>query len=507
MVFAMLQYESHEQEIISGTLARESRAAKWVAGRDCTAVTPSHISGEGAPTRALRATHRLRIAMLTCLALIIGMTACEDAVTSTSSEEPSEIAAPPAGELPIFPGAEGAGTTTPAGRGGKVIRVTNLNDSGPGSLREALAERGPRIVIFDVSGTIELSDHLTIRNPYLTLAGQTAPAPGITIQGGTIEVRTHDVLIQHIRIRVGDDPAGPKPASRDGIRLHGSSIYNVVIDHVSASWSLDELLSTYNQGGITIRNSIFSEGLSRSIHPDGEHSKGVFIAEGSQKVTLVGNLIAHNRDRNPGIKGNTSSIIVNNVIYNWGNGTAIPIWEDSSKPTGKPILASIVGNVFINGPNTPSRGVCMKIYESVSPGTKVYLSDNLWAKASADPWSIGEVKTSLPVKASEPPVWTPLTVLPSDEVEAWVLANAGARPAERDAVDKRIIDEVRSRTGRIIDSPSQVGGWPVLARNTRALQLPADPNGVDRASGYTNIELWLHQLAAEVEGRLVVGAE
>jgi len=430
------------------------------------------------------------------------ITAAHGAVSASATIRVVPPPSPPVtGPLPVFPGAEGAGTTTPAGRGGRVIRVTNLNDSGPGSLREALSANGPRIVIFDVAGEITLRSNLTIRNPYLTLAGQTAPSPGITLRGATLIVATHDVLIQHIRVRVGDDPSGPSPGSRDGIRLLGSDVHNVVIDHVSTSWSIDELISTYDHRDVTIRNSIFSEGLSRSIHPDGEHSKGVFIAEGSHRLTLVGNLIAHNRDRNPALKGNTSAVIVNNVIYNWGNGAAIPIWDSNSDPTGKPVLASVVGNVFLNGPDTPSRAVCLKVYRSVARGTAIYLRDNLWAKAGSDPWSIAESEASFDVRAESPPVWAPLTVRPSHEVEAWVLATAGARPADRDGVDERIIQEVRTRTGRIIDSPAQAGGWPSLARKTRALELPENPNEVDPATGYTKIELWLHKLAAEVEGR------
>lgn len=474
-------------------VARWSSSAPEVASVSSTGLVRAHSVGAALVTA--RTKNRRAVALIE--------------VVPGKSGEPAPSQPPsspsPDGALPVFPGAEGAGTATPAGRGGKVIRVTNLNDSGPGSLREALNARGPRVVIFDVAGTITLSSNLSIREPYLTLAGQTAPSPGITIRGGTIVVQTHDVLIQHIRVRVGDDPSGPNPGSRDGLRVLGSSVYNVVIDHVSASWSIDEVISTYDHKDVTIRNSIFSEGLSRSIHPEGEHSKGVFIAEGSHNLTLVGSLIAHNRDRNPAIKGNTSAVIVNNVIYNWGNGAAIPIWDSNSDPTYKPTLASIVGNVFISGANTPSSAVCVKVYESVAQGTRIHLADNLWAKGGADPWSIAESKAGSGVKASSPPVWTSLTVRPSEEVERWVLATAGARPADRDAVDARIIEEVRTRTGRIIDSPSQVGGWPSVAQRTRVLSLPDNPNAIDPTTGYTNLELWLHRLAAEVEGRTYWG--
>jgi hypothetical protein len=403
------------------------------------------------------------------------------------------------GALPVFPGAEGTGTKTPAGRGGQVIRVTNLNDAGPGSLREALSANTPRIVIFDVSGTIVLKRHIAIKHPYLTLAGQTAPSPGITIRGAMLIIQTHDVLIQHIRTRIGDDPAGPNPGSRDAMRVIGEEAYNVVIDHVSLSWSTDEVIATGNTRDVTISSSILAEGLSNSIHPKGEHSKGPFMGEGSHNITWLGNLIAHNRDRNPGIKANVSAIFVNNLVYNWGNSMAIPVWD--AEEVNRPVQLSIAGNAFIIGPSSRARPFCVRIYETVVPGSKIYLSDNICPRGGSDPWSIADNRSPFDVKTSSPPVWAPLTVRPSHTVEAWVLETAGARPADRDAVDRRITNEVRTRTGRIIDSQDQVGGWPVLAENRRSLPLPADPNGFDIRSGYTNIEIWLHALAAEVEGR------
>jgi hypothetical protein len=320
--------------------------------------------------------------------------------------------------LPVFPGAEGTGTTTPAGRAGQVIRVTNLHDRGPGTLRAALAGDGPRVILFESAGIIDLDSNLVIEQPFVTVAGQTAPSPGITLRGATVVVATHDVLIQHIRIRVGDDPEGPRPGARDALRLLGSEeIYNIVIDHVSMSWAIDELFSIYNSRDVTVRHSIFSEGLNHSLHPEGAHSKGVFIAEGTQAFTFVGNLVAHNEDRNPAIKGNTSAIVVNNVIYNWGNGAAIPMWDSRSDPTYKPIVTSIVGNVFLSGKNTPSRAVCVEVNSSVAGGTRVYLADNAWRKARKDPWSIAEIDdVPFDVKANTAPVWTPLTVLPSLEV-------------------------------------------------------------------------------------------
>jgi hypothetical protein len=406
--------------------------------------------------------------------------------------------------LSVIPGARGFGITTPAGRGGAVYRVTNLNDGGDGSLRAAIGATGARVIIFEVSGTIRLASDLRISNPYVTIAGQTAPSPGITLRGATVVINTHDVLIQHLRTRVGDDAGGPSPGTRHGFQLIGSSISDVVIDHVSASWGIDELIGSYRLDGVTISNSIWSEGLSRSRHPQGEHSKGIFLAEGTHRYAFIGNLVAHNRDRNPAINGDVSTVVANNVIYNWGNSAATAIWDSNSDATGKPSLAAIVGNVFLPGRDTPSDAVAVKLHDTLAPGTRVFLLDNMWAgTVPANPWSIGEVeRLSFDPRATTAPLWPDgFVAQPSALVENAVLAFAGARPTDRDAVDQRIVGEVRSRGGRVIDSPSQVGGWPALPMNTRAFTLPERPSGDDDGDGYTNLEELLHRLAAELEGR------
>jgi len=150
--------------------------------------------------------------------------------------------------LPVFPGAEGFGTDTPAGRGGQIIKVTNLNDSGPGSFREALNTEGRRVIIFEVGGIIWLSRTLSVREPFVTIAGQTAPWPGITLAGSALIFFTHDVLVQHIYARGGDEPGGSVSNERDGIKAigkGGNEVYNIVIDHCSFSWVVDKAITVY----------------------------------------------------------------------------------------------------------------------------------------------------------------------------------------------------------------------------------------------------------------------
>jgi hypothetical protein len=302
---------------------------------------------------------------------------------------------------------------------------------------------------------------------------------------------------------VGDEPQGPPPGVRDAVQILGPDAHDVVLDHISASWGIDELVGTaYPLRDVTISHSLLGEGLHASRHPDGPHSKGVLVGDHSQRVALIGNLFAHNYDRNPALKGNVSAILVNNVIYNWGNGAATQLWDSRSGPTGKPTLASIVGNVYLRGPNTPRGAWPIKLRRTLARGTRVYLADNQWERATSDPWSIADVSDapSLDMRASAPPVWTdPVTVRASRDVESWVLEHAGARPVERDTVDRRITAHVRTRGGRIIDSPAQVGGMPDVPAGREAITLPSDPHGDDDGDGYTNLEEGLHALAARVE--------
>jgi hypothetical protein len=408
--------------------------------------------------------------------------------------ESSTTPPPSNGTLTVFPGAEGFGVETPAGRGGSIIKVTNLNDSGPGSFRAALDASGRRIVVFEVGGMIDLSTRLQIYNPFLTIAGQTAPSPGITLKGAGIEIRTHDVLMQHIRMRTGDAPGGPSGEDRDAFNVLGPDTYNVVVDHVSASWGVDENGSTwYEEHDITVSNSIIAESLHNSIHPKGAHGKGFLVGDYTTNVSLIGNLLAHNDDRNPRIKGTAQALVLNNVMYN--NKSQMVI----GSPDG-PALVSAIGNVFIDGPSSPWNRKMIEVYPANSAaGTQVYQTDNAYVGNQGG--AVWGYATSFDPSVSSPPVWKDgLTVRPSSTVETRVLNNAGARPADRDSIDIRIVDEVRSRSGRIIDSQTEVGGWAPVSDTYRPFIVPSNPNGDDDADGYTNIEEMLHQMASDVEG-------
>jgi hypothetical protein len=411
--------------------------------------------------------------------------------------------------LAVFPGAEGFGSRTHAGRGGKIIRVVNWNDSGPGSFRAAVETAGPRIVVFEVGGTIELRSNIVLKKPYITIAGQTAPSPGIQIKGAGISIETHDVLLQHIFLRVGDEISGPNPNSRDNLQVVGSNAYNVVIDHVSAQWATDENMSTnISAHDVTFSNCLIAEGLKDSIRTDGEqHSNGSLFGEGSRNISVISNLYAHNRTRSPGfVKGNVSIAFVNNLAFNSGTKTFASFGGKAG-----PSVGAMVGNLFIAGPETPDKSIGFNVNGSAITGTKIYQRDNV--HLGGIPFSISRSIT-FEVLSVQPVFIDGITVLPSTAVETHVLANAGARPglrftAEGDFVDERIVREVSSRSGIIPNcvqadgSPrcsKNAGGWPQLTPTKRVFLIPPQPHEDEDHDGYTNIEEILHQMAKEVEG-------
>jgi hypothetical protein len=412
---------------------------------------------------------------------------------------------PLAQALPVIPGAAGYGMDTPAGRGGQVIKVTNLNATGSGSLKACIDASGPRVCVFEVSGTINLTSDIAIRNPYITIAGQTAPSPGITIRGAALWVQTSHVLIQHLRIRVGDDPVGPHPENRDALKISNDTptgLSHVVIDHCSFSWALDEAAGTWGTAGnVTFWKNIFSEALHDSMHPKGAHGYGpLFGPDGNTRVTMYGNLMAHNVGRNP-LSRASELVMVNNTIYDWmWNGT------DLQGEHGIVTNNTIIGNYYKPGPSTRGAGLSMRGEGrelDMTRGSKVYVEGNFAREYdAANPWAVvrmGILDDSY--KAASPPVWNDgLAPLPHVEAYEMVLRSAGARPADRDSVDERIVQQVRLGQGGIIDSQNDVGGWPDLPVNHRQLKIPEDPNGDADGDGYTNLEEWLHSYAWVVEG-------
>jgi hypothetical protein len=408
---------------------------------------------------------------------------------------------------------------TPAGRGGQIIKVTNLNDSGSGSLRACVQASGPRVCVFEVSGTIRMTNDLSIENDKITIAGQTAPSPGILLRGAALRISASDVLVQHLRVRVGDDPNGPDPSNRDALKIESpmtDPIKNIVVDHCSFSWAVDETVTMWNAwDNVTLSNNIIAEGLLQSIKSNNQTGGyGLLVGPTDGRASIVGNLLAHNKERNPLSRGK-QMVFVNNVVYNRLNMDV-----DLQSADGRVTSSTVMGNVFMRGADyaRTTKPILVRTDSEygVPSASKVYVADNSAVESVAgNEWSVVGTNTSASIsdyKASLPPVWpSGLTALPTSggNVLNKVLKSAGARPADRDSVDRRVVQGVRDNTGRIINCVSSngterctknAGGWPSLANNRRALTLPSDPHLVT-ASGYTKLEVWLHQKAAEVEGR------
>lgn len=349
-----------------------------------------------------------------------------------------------------------SGARTKGGEGGKEYLVTTLVDGGTGSLRKALEQPGPRVIKFAVGGVIQLKKPLRIWDSRVTVAGETAPSPGITLRGAPLRIRASDVIVRHLRIRVGDAP-GFNPDDRDGISILGDKegieqTRNVLIENCSVSWAIDESISLWFPGisGVTIRNTIIAETLDRSLHPKGQHSTGLLVGSGARDIVIQGNLFAHNRWRNPVLTSGTTALVLNNLIYDPGD-QAVHFYSDAEAAT----LVSIMGNVVRSGAS--SRPV-MELFgtSGPAPGSRIHLADNDGGgtKAFDRRWP-NKVTPLFNPFVDEPPVrmGPGIQAAPAGTTVASVLKNVGARPWDRDATDKRLVAELTARGGRIRDTP------------------------------------------------------
>lgn len=421
-------------------------------------------------------------------------------------------ATPVSAGIPAFPGAEGGGALASGGRGGKVFTVTNLNDDGPGSLREAIKVEEPRIIVFATSGTIELKSTLRIKHGNLTIAGQSAPGGGICLKNYGVDFSdTSNVIIRHLRVRPGDGAMVELDA------MGGRNCENVIVDHCSASWSVDETLSIYNSKKITVQWCIVSESLFKSSHHKGEHGYGGIW--GGTDSTWHHNLIANHTSRNPRFSRDEQNIdFRNNLIYNWGFNSAYG---------GENCTVNIINNYYQPGPATQER-YASRILDSEAKGSRWFVLGNYvagrddinednWQGGVQEPWG---KEAELRVKKSFPAAHT--TTQSAVEARESILRLAGATLPRRDAVDQRISQETRdgkSTAGKsyitgsngIIDHPEEVGGWPIL--DAGQAQPDTDRDGMPDAweakhqldpksasdgptdldnDGYTNVEEFLN---------------
>jgi hypothetical protein len=456
-----------------------------------------------------------KIALLGVAFQCLSLTGCAQKTTPVAAQPaPKAASTAEAGKALAFPGAEGFGKYTTGGRGGQVVVVTNLNDNGPGSLREAIRKKGPRIIVFAVSGYIALESPLDINNGDLTIAGQTAPGDGIGLKNFQVSIKADNVIVRYLRFRLGEEKAQQADAfgANKGVR-------NIIIDHCSMSWATDEGGSFYRNQDFTLQWSIISEALTASVHAKGEHGYGGIW--GGHGASFHHNLIASNDSRNPRFSGSSTTPnspeelvdFTNNVIYNWGQNNIYG---------GEKGRYNMVNNYYKAGPATPASKKNRLVNPS-QPYGKFFVQGNFiegFPAISENNWS-GGVQCDHPdsVKVTSQFSVTAIAVQSPKEAFEAVLAKAGAS-FKRDAVDARVVAEVRTgkstagkRKNGLIDSPTDVGGYPEL-KSTPApedkdqdgmpdaweLKQKLDPTKATDAAAFTldkqysNIEVYLNSL-------------
>jgi len=434
-------------------------------------------------------------------------------------------------KLPAFPGAEGFGRFSTGGRGGDVYHVTNLNDSGSGSLRNGIeTAKNPRTIVFDLSGNIMVKSDLNVNNPNITIAGQTAPGDGITLGGGCLKISADNIIIRYMRARPGDQSGGAK----DAVTIARGS--NIILDHLSASWSIDETLS--NQGEnidlVTVQWCMVTESLNHSKHEKGDHGYGGII--GGLRQSFHHNLYAHHTSRNPKVTGRRHCDVDfrNNVIYNWKfnscyDGTASWVnWVRNYYKAGPATNSNVRSRIFELSDKEIESGGINSPEDSQKYETSFFIEGNYvdgFPLITADNWNGGidfmgnasEAKN----RALKPFDFPLITEQTTADVYPVVLKNAGASLV-RDAIDKRIVNEVETGTvtfGKdgIIDSQNDVGGWPAL--NSLPTTPDTDQDGMSDAwenliglnpndsndrngdrnnDGYTNLEEYLNSLTSKL---------
>jgi len=392
------------------------------------------------------------------------------------------------------------------------MTVTNLNDSGEGSFRYAIEQKGARIIVFAIDGTIDLKSKLVVNNDSITIAGQSAPGDGICLKGFPFYVNANNVIIRYIRCRMGDLHKMEDDA------MGGRKVKNVIVDHCSASWSIDECMSFYGIENLTVQWCMIIHSLSKSYHSKGAHGFGGIW--GGKNATFHHNLLAHNSSRNPRFAsdGCTPTDFRNNVVYNWG--------FKSAYGGGRGGQINFVGNYYKPGPATlASKRNCF--LDAAVDGTGCYyvygntmVGDN---KVTKDNWLGVQENVTPSARADRPFYFMPINEDSPEKAYERVLKKAGCS-FHRDSYDMMVIREVKNGSASegetfagggkgIIDSQSAVGGWPELIKGKARLDTDGDgipdvwekENGLDPKNEkdgalytlnahYTNIEVYLNSL-------------
>lgn len=350
-----------------------------------------------------------------------------------------------------FPGAEGFGRAAMGGRGGVVVEVTNVNDSGPGSLREAIGTAGPRTVVFRTGGIIELQEELQITEPYITIAAQTAPGDGIVLRNFGISVFTHDVIVRGLRVRTAEGMPTASPDNRDCVAIQDGS-QHVIFDHCSFSWGTDENVSVWGSGAhdISIQWCNITEALYRGIHPKGPHGMGLLSGNGATRVSAHHNLLAHNNGRNPLYLEGTDLEFDCNTVYDWGYAS------EFQKGTTT-IKADVRNNRWkpLSGPiDLDEVPISIDFTAATANGSMLMIRDNFWPGGpfltDAQLAAFGPDAAVLPTTSTLSESST-ISMADANTCHNLVLGWAGAIHPQPDATDLRIRTQVQDSTGRMID--------------------------------------------------------
>ena len=381
-------------------------------------------------------------------------------VVAAAIGEPSP-APPSSSPVPAFPGAEGAGAFTKGGRGGRVLAVTTLADYLPGreaiipgSLRSVIDAKGPRIVVFRVSGNIDLKDELVVREPFLTIAGQTAPGDGVCLRGSSLVIDAPEVVVRYLRVRPGDI----QQRELDSISC---SAHQVILDHCSASWGIDETISTNgDSANVTVQWCMITESLNHSVHHKGSHGYGSLIS-GPGEITYHHNVYAYHRSRSPR-PGDVLLDFRNNLIFGWGDRAGYSGDEN--------LQMNYIGN-FLRPLEYSKRadvafspgGLSERLYVegNVLAGTEARTKNNWLLIRPPDGVEASLAERTLRVSHAFPT--SHVTTESAEQAYERILENAGATRPVRDAVDKRVMHQIQTGKGTLIDSQADVGGWPDLA--------------------------------------------
>lgn len=415
------------------------------------------------------------------------------AAAAASQQAPSQLAPNPASyDHP------GWAARNRGGQGGRIIRVTNLQPAGEGSLRAALEAVGPRIVVFEIGGVIDMAGAaLAIKQPNITVAGQTAPAPGITIIKAELTISTHDVIIQHLMFRPGEFGRAKRSGKdQDGISTVGGA-REVIIDHCSFSWATDENLSASGHRflgdgpeewrrntshRITYSHNLIYEGLSHSVHEKGEHSKGSLIHDNTSEVLLYRNIYASNLQRNALFKGGAWGAMVNNLIFNPGDraihyNLIASEWRGHDFETGR---LTLIGNLLRHGPSTDADTPLFVLQGQGD--VELHMAGNLAFDTTGKPVAMSDnrSKGQARIRPARTPYLPPgLQVLPAAQLEQTLPAAVGARPWNRDPLDAQLLADMARGVGRIIDSELENPmGYPQYASTQRTF-VEADWNLAD----------------------------